>query len=55
MDFHNLFMVIIVSKNFFKIMVSGTEKFIDSLLNLMDHEPSVLLGAVRKSVFIKIV
>ena len=44
MDFHNLFMVIIVS-----------EKFIDSLLNLMDHEPSVLLGAVRKSVFIKIV
>lgn len=27
-------------------LFSGTEKFIDSLLNLMDHEPSVLLGAV---------
>lgn len=30
--------------NFFPII--GTEKFIDSLLDLMDHEPSVLLGAV---------
>ena len=28
-------------------LLGGTEKFIDSLLNLMDHEPSVLLGAVR--------
>jgi hypothetical protein len=26
----------------------GTEKFIDSLLDLMDHEPSVLLGAVSQ-------
>ncbi|XP_046860128.1 vacuolar fusion protein MON1 homolog A-like isoform X2 [Xenia sp. Carnegie-2017] len=28
-------------------LLGGTEKFIDSLLDLMDHEPSVLLGAVR--------
>ncbi|XP_064632667.1 vacuolar fusion protein MON1 homolog A-like [Lineus longissimus] len=28
-------------------LLSGTEKFIDNLLNLMDHDPSFLLGAVR--------
>jgi len=28
-------------------LLSGTEKFIDNLLNLMDHEPSFLLGSVR--------
>lgn len=28
-------------------LLSGAEKFIDNLLNLMDHEPSFLLGAVR--------
>ena len=26
--------------------ITGTEKFIDNLLNLMDHEPSFLLGSV---------
>lgn len=28
-------------------LLAGTEKFIDNLLNLMDHEPSFLLGSVR--------
>lgn len=28
-------------------LLSGTEKFIDNLLNLMDREPSFLLGSVR--------
>lgn len=28
-------------------LLSGTEKFIDNLLNLMDHEPSFLLGSIR--------
>jgi hypothetical protein len=28
-------------------LLSGTEKFIDNLLNLVDHEPSFLLGAVQ--------
>lgn len=28
------------------IFFIGTEKFIDNLLNLMDHEPSFLLGSV---------
>ncbi|RMX51600.1 hypothetical protein pdam_00018633 [Pocillopora damicornis] len=27
-------------------LLAGTEKFIDNLLNLMDHEPSFLLGSV---------
>ena len=30
--------------------ISGTEKFIDNLLNIMGHEPSFLLGSV--SVFL---
>lgn len=28
-------------------LLSGTEKFIDNLLNIMGHEPSFLLGSVR--------
>ncbi|XP_013380579.1 vacuolar fusion protein MON1 homolog A [Lingula anatina] len=28
-------------------LLTGSEKFIDNLLHLMDHEPSFLLGAVR--------
>ena len=28
-------------------LLSGTEKFIDNLLSVIDHDPSFLLGAVR--------
>ena len=31
---------------YFLSVFTGTEKFIDNLLNLMDHEPSFLLGSV---------
>jgi len=53
-------MIITVSNNITKASVSfsvftGTEKFVDNLLNLMDHEPSFLLGSVSTCIWLLVV